>query len=290
MRASDQHFTVAAGIRSGLSEKQLRGGRWNRTVHGVRSTALAPTFEERCRMFATRMPDHAFFSHSTAARLLGIPLPAQREGADLLHISVAAPHRAPHARGISGHALRILPAQIREFHGFRTTIATRTWCELGTQLGLHDLVAAGDYLIHHRSPLTELPDLTSAVDSLVARRGVLLLREALPLLNDRAESPPESILRVILERGGLPAPRINRNITGAASSFIGRVDFAFDGLRLVLEYQGDYHRTSKDQWPRDMTRRSRLEAQGWRVMELNWDDLTDPSELVARIRALIARP
>lgn len=33
-----------------------------------------------------------------------------------------------------------------------------------------------------------------------------------------------------------------------------------------------------------MTRRTRLEAQGWHVLELNWDDLKDPRELVASIR------
>ena len=35
---------------------------------------------------------------------------------------------------------------------------------------------------------------------------------------------------------------------------------------------------------KDMTRRTRLESTGWRVMEINWDDLKDPIELVARIR------
>ena len=38
-----------------------------------------------------------------------------------------------------------------------------------------------------------------------------------------------------------------------------------------------------------MTRRSRLEAQGWYVMEINADDLGDPVEIVARIRSVLAR-
>ncbi|MBU1589284.1 MAG: hypothetical protein KKH51_15270 [Actinobacteria bacterium] len=57
---------------------------------------------------------------------------------------------------------------------------------------------------------------------------------------------------------------------------------------MILEYQGDYHR-SMSQWRKDMTRRSRLEAQGWYVMEINADDLGDPVELVARIRSVLAR-
>lgn len=38
-----------------------------------------------------------------------------------------------------------------------------------------------------------------------------------------------------------------------------------------------------------MTRRSRLEAKGWYVMELNADDLKDPDELLMRIRLVLAR-
>jgi very-short-patch-repair endonuclease len=54
---------------------------------------------------------------------------------------------------------------------------------------------------------------------------------------------------------------------------------------LALEYQGDYHRTKKGQWRADMSRRSKFEALGWRVMELNANDLKDPAELVDHIRA-----
>ena len=67
-----------------------------------------------------------------------------------------------------------------------------------------------------------------------------------------------------------------------------RTDFAYPLRKFALEYQGDYHRT-RSQWRRDMTRRSRLETQGWYVMEINADDLKDPVELIARIRAALAR-
>jgi very-short-patch-repair endonuclease len=69
---------------------------------------------------------------------------------------------------------------------------------------------------------------------------------------------------------------------------VARTDLILEKERVVLEYQGDYHRTTKGQWRADMTSRSRLEARGWRVMELNADDLKDPVELLARIGAMIA--
>jgi very-short-patch-repair endonuclease len=38
-----------------------------------------------------------------------------------------------------------------------------------------------------------------------------------------------------------------------------------------------------------MTRRSRLEAAGWTVIEINADDLRDPNELIDRIATTLRR-
>jgi len=67
-----------------------------------------------------------------------------------------------------------------------------------------------------------------------------------------------------------------------------RPDFVFPKEKVAIEYQGDYHRT-RAQWRADMTRRSRLEAQGCIVIEVNADDLRDPAELTQRILAILAR-
>ncbi len=106
------------------------------------------------------------------------------------------------------------------------------------------------------------------------------------MLDERAESPPESMLRAIMHLGGLPTPRINHATIDTETGKQVRPDFTFDDRRVLIEYQGDYH-LSKGQWRKDMTRRTRLEAQGWRVVELNWDDLKDPEELTARIHAIL---
>lgn len=104
------------------------------------------------------------------------------------------------------------------------------------------------------------------------------------MLSAFAESAPESILRVIIVLAGLPEPRVNIDVTDRRGEFVARTDLAIAEFKLVIEYMGDYHRTSAGQWRDDMTRRSRLEAQGWRVMEVNADDLLDHVELIDRIR------
>jgi very-short-patch-repair endonuclease len=65
--------------------------------------------------------------------------------------------------------------------------------------------------------------------------------------------------------------------------------FEFTEYRTLVEYQGDYHRLTKAQWRKDMTRRSRLEAAGWIVIELNADNLKNPADVVARITAALRR-
>jgi very-short-patch-repair endonuclease len=283
-------FTVGEGLEAGLSARRLRAADLDRSYWGVRSATQAGTLGDRCLLLRRRMPDDAFFSHTTAALLLGIPVPLAAETDAVLHVSVVDPHRAPHARGLAGHRVSMDGIDIVERGGLRLTAAARTWCDLADLFTLPDLVAAGDHIIHWRQPLASREQLELAVASRVGRRGLKVLRLALRMLSDRAESPPESQLRVLLLLAGFAEPRVNHAVTDRFGEFVGRTDLILDAEKIILEYQGDYHRPGKRQWRADMTRRSRLEALGWRVMELNADDLKDPEELVARIRAVAALP
>lgn len=286
---SSSPFLVGDAIAAGTSRASLRTLRWDRSIYGVRAPSTPErTLLDTCRMFAARLPADAFFSHATAARLIGMPLPLRAQTSPTLDIAVPAPARAPHARGIRGHELAVQSGDVTSSRGIRHTSPSRTWCDLASVLGLLDLVAAGDHLIHWRLPLVDHEELTVRSREFVGRRGMSKIRQALPLLDARAESPPESMLRVLLSLHGLPSPRINHTIVDTETGKAARPDFIFSEQRLILEYQGDYHRT-KSQWRKDMTRRTRLEGDGWRVMEINWDDLMDPGELASRIRRQLSR-
>jgi hypothetical protein len=272
-----------------MTPGELRSKRWNREVRGVRAEIKTPSLAERCRMLATRMPADAFFSHTTAALLLGLPLPRSLERSRDLDIARPYPARAPHARGLSGHQLDVAVSEMTTTEGIAHTSAARTWCDLAPLVSLTDLVAVGDQVIQRTLPLAGLDELKAAAERFVGRRGSRGIAEAIPLLDGRSESRPESILRVIIVRGGLLAPMVNHTLVDTLTGKTVRPDFLFAERKTILEYQGDYHR-SRDQWRRDMTRRSRLETDGWKVMELNWDDLQNPVDLISRIRVLLARP
>ncbi|QNE46454.1 DUF559 domain-containing protein [Glaciihabitans sp. INWT7] len=281
-------FTVGTARGFGVTPSRLRAGDLDRSLWGVRATSPPADLHDRCALLQLRMPGRAFFSHSTAALIHGIPLPWALEHADRLHVGVPSPSRALSASGVVGHRLAVVPSDVSMLSGLRVTSTVRTWTDLADQLAFEDLVAAGDYLIHWRRPFTTRVALEKALRLRRGRRGFRALSRAVLRLNERSESPPESRLRLIVEDAGFPTPEINREVTDRFGEFVARTDFIFEGLRLVLEYQGDYHRTTKGQWRADMTRRSKLEAVGWRVMELNAGDLKDPAELVMRIRRLLA--
>lgn len=239
-------------------------------------------------MLLHRAPEHTFLTHSTAALVWGAPLPLRLESSSRIHLGTYAGAAPLVSRHVIGHRLDVAPSDVTTWGGLRVTSPARTWFDLASVLRLDDLVAVGDYLIHHKAPLTDRVEFAKVIGRSVGKRGVRLARQALELLSDRAESRPESRLRVLLVTSGLPTPDINHPLVDTQTGRQVRPDFTFPSHRLILEYQGDYHRT-RTQWRRDMTRRARLESQGWTVMELNADDLNDPRELVTRIQRSLSR-
>lgn len=93
------------------------------------------------------------------------------------------------------------------------------------------------------------------------------------------------MVRVILVEAGLPRPECNVEIFDNGR-FVARVDMLFPEVKLIVEYDGDYHR-DPDQWSKDQIRRAELEALGYRVTVVTRRDFDDPTALVARIRRLL---
>lgn len=284
---ANRPFSVAEALTTGVSPSRLRAADVERSVWGVRSRQRTATLIDVCRLMTARVPGHAFFSHTTAALLYGVPLPWRFERDPRPHVSVAMPHHALHSAGLHGHRMTTAPADITTREDLRLSAPARTWCDLGGLLQLEDLVAAADFLVHRRHPLVTIAALEEAVDSYPSRRGLRRLRATLPMVSDSAESRPESKLRVILVQAGFTRLLINRVVTDRFGEFVARTDVELIGYNVVIEYQGDDHRRTAGQWRADMSRRSRLESTGKRVMEINADDLRKPAELIARIWALI---
>ena len=283
---SAQPFSTQDARGLGVGRGRLRGSDLIQPFRGVHlPRGVPPTLINRCLALQTRLPPYAFFSGVTAALVMGIPLPSAFEIDPRVHVSVPRPRVAPQGRMVVGHVSS--SAGFRYWRGVRVSPPERVWCELGRDLRLADLVAAGDFLIHRELPITNAAGLALEVDGWGRRAGCAVLRNALPLLSDRSESPRESILRVLLVGAGIAGLVPNLPIR-TSGGYDYRADLAFPDQKVIVEYQSRFHDNSAS-FTDDMTRKSRLEADGWHVIEVNARDLDDPAELIARIRRVLAR-
>ncbi|MFB9909391.1 endonuclease domain-containing protein [Allokutzneria oryzae] len=120
---------------------------------------------------------------------------------------------------------------------------------------------------------------------LVSRRhdhGVRLGRQAMELVDPRAESIPESELRVLLRMAGFsPVPQL---VVRAGTKFVARVDLGFEEERVAVEYDGAWHGETA-QLTRDRQRLNDLQEAGWRVVSITAALLRkNPGWVVAAVR------
>ncbi|MGN7798196.1 endonuclease domain-containing protein [Leifsonia sp. 22587] len=280
---SSAPFRVVDAARSGVGAGRLRGPDLARPVRGVRMPANGD-LTTRCRALLLHRRTDMWFSHLTAARLWGIPLPRHLEGEERIHVTVPSTARAPQIAGVVGH---VATTPERTIHrALPLSTPAQTWLELAPALPRDRLIAAADYLLG--ASLTTTEKLQAAVDSAHGRRGIAAARLALPLIRQGAESPAESALRVLLHDAGIAPPELNYRIHARDGGFVARVDLAYPDQRLVLEYEGDHHRVDADQWHKDIRRQGRLEDLGWRVIRVTAADLASPGPLIARVMHALA--
>ena len=105
-------------------------------------------------------------------------------------------------------------------------------------------------------------------------------RRATGLPDSRAESPPESITQVWLVEAGLPEITPQAVIRDHAGNFVARVDLAMLDYKIVIEYQGSYHRDSLA-FAADIERRRRRRVLGYIVVEIEAQQMRSRRRVVA---------
>ncbi len=267
-----------------VSRRRSRASDLWTPVRGARLPIDQQGLASICHAVALSLPAGAAFSHTTAAVLWGLPLPLGQQAERTVHVTTPTGTRARRGRLIIGHQRELAADQVRQRRGLPLTSPSRTFCDLSEILDLDDLVAVGDRVAHDHG--------AAAIEAELARRPrnrqSRVLREAVALIDDRAESPKETELRLLLVRAGFGPFAANFVVRDASGRFIARVDLALPAQRIAVEYEGDHHR-DRDQWRRDLARRRRLEALGWIYLPVTQADLSDPADLLADLRAAVAR-
>lgn len=226
-------FTAAEAHAAGVTYRQLHGPSFRRVAHDAYLVAADQPgcgLAARCRELAALVPD-AVFSHQTAAELLDLPGPRSA----MLHVSVPPRTVLPCRDGVVVHGHLGLPAEWVEVVGVRVTGGPRLLLDLACQLDRDGRVVLGDAILHRRMASAE--DLLALIERYPGRRGVARLRDVLPLLDDRAASPPESRLRLMFSDALLPPPVPQLEVYDGGI-FIARVDFGWEEAKVAVEYEG----------------------------------------------------
>ncbi|MGL3151299.1 DUF559 domain-containing protein [Microbacterium sp. A82] len=249
------------------------------------------TLRDRCAALSRALGSHQFFSHVTAAELWRMPLP---EDYPDLHVTAVGARGRVRRPGVVGweRGEEDLPTFTRD--GIRLLSPADVWCQLSTMLSRDWLVAVGDFLIsgeiddtgRRRQPLCTKEDLIAAISRHGRRRGAAAIRWAMKRLRQPVDSPRETLLRLALIAGGLPEPEVQLEVRTSRGMLHG--DLGYRKERLIIEYQGDEHRTSRARWLKDLTRVQLLEDAGYRVILVGADDLRDGArDLIERIRRIL---
>lgn len=83
----------------------------------------------------------------------------------------------------------------------------------------------------------------------------------------------ETLLRLLLEAYGLAGHFSLQGEIRDDAGFVGRFDLVCVERRLILEYDGEQHRTDRAQYRRDIRRLDRVREAGWTVIRVHSDDL-----------------
>lgn len=266
---------------AGVSWKDLQKKTWKRLRHGQYAWSGLPADTKiMLQAVVERMPAGYAFSGPTAAWLLGLDF------APCEPIEVTVDRDIP-VRARAG--VRLRRAALRETdvitcHGFRTTSAFRTFCDLGSRRDLVESVVSLDMALH--AGLVELSQLKTHIETHTGGKSIGMLRRSVGLADPRAESPMETRLRVELVRGRLPRPSVQAELQDAGGNFIGRADLYYPDRRLVIEYDGENH---KDRLIADLRRQNALVNAGYHLLRFTVADLRLPGSVVAQVRHARAR-
>jgi hypothetical protein len=143
-----------------------------------------------------------------------------------------------------------------------------------------------------RKGLVTRESLAHAVSLLGGRPGVQHARAALVLVDERHESPGESLTGFVLKMLGFRAvPQFAVPGSGAwTPGGLGfRADFGIEGTKVLVEFDGRLKYSSGSVLWEEKRREDRIRSLGYEVVRLTWADLKDPERVRALIEAAIRR-
>lgn len=291
-----RHFSVRQAAAAGMGRGRISAGDLDRPFRGVRSVMTAETPLERVAALVPRLHPGQLIGGETAMRVWGYPHPGIWSVEAPIIVVVATGSARARSRGVTGRRLAEGRAHPWRIGGVPIIDPVAALFMCAATLTDDQVVIALDALISTaenypglrpgRPPLT-VTDIAQRLRVWGRFPGSRRVRDALTRAREGVESPKETETRLLIVAGGLPEPVVQYEIR-ENGLLIARSDMAYPAFKIAIEYEGDGHRTSRDQWRRDIQRQRALEDHGWIVIRVTQLDLGDPRPLMDRIRRAMA--
>ena len=260
----DGVITLAQARALGLSrhsvQRRLSAGTWVREAVGTfRAVDHPRTSRVRVRIAVASVGKSAVLVGSSAAWWHGIT------SAFPSKITVATQVKGRHAGASAGVLVthrRLHEPDVVVVDGLRVASAATALLDIAAD---GDTSTVDNALLTRRVTITELDD---ALSRYPRRRGAPEARRLFDALRSGARSEAERTATALFDAHGITGWTANTEVLGYL------LDFVFREARLVVEIDGfAFHRDAKA-FQRDRTKRNALLADGWRVLNFTWDDIT----------------
>jgi very-short-patch-repair endonuclease len=289
-------FTAAIAQERGVSRAQLYrlvdDGVLRRVFRGVYvDSATDDDLLMRARALSLVVPPTAVVTDECAAWARGVDLLARGGHVVPPPVTVVQPleHTRVRKSGADGRRRLLLPRDVETRHGVQVTTPLRTGIDVARTRSRARGLAALDAMLHTGAFTHD--ELLREVDRFRGFRGVVRLRTLAPLADGRAESPAESVMRLLWLDAGLPTPQLQIRVEVDEDWAAYRLDLGLEEIRYAAEYDGAEWHSSPAQRARDRRRRTWIrDEHGWTIDVLTNDDVfRHPARAIEIFRAGIAR-
>lgn len=293
-------WTHDDAIGAGLTREQVRRrverGMWQRLRRGVFTDAgVHPDTLMRAwaAVVAAGGQLQARASGRTTARLLGLPLiddddPATR-AAHWSHDDVAVPPEVHLRRQATLHVSRLtlVRGDRVRIGGCPSVSLGRALPTLAAVLSYEALVCLLDAALHRG--LLDADVLEQVLVRHAGQPHVARLRRAVAVADGRAESPAETLARLVL-LPVLPGLVPQVRLVDGVGRVVARFDLGDENLRLAVEADGRRGHSGDRMVAKDSRRDRRTAAYGWTTERCTWWELRrEQAALRSRITATAAR-
>ncbi len=264
----DRPFRAAEAVAAGaLCERQLRR-HYARVYPGVWAPKQAD-LSPRQRAYAAWLWSRrrGVPAGLSASALLGAKWIDAGTPATLIHSNRRPPPL------IEVHTDTVLPGEIRQIGRLPVTSPTRTAFDLGRWLPLTAGVARIDALMNATD--VKVADIAALAALHPGVPGLRKLDKTLQLVDGGAESPYESLTRLLLIQAGFPPPQTQIEVRDDYGHVVARIDLGWEDYLVGVDFEGAHHWTDPTQHQWDIER-DRL------LSDLDWIDIKLTSSMLHR--------